>query len=132
MQRGEVRNSVTVLLLVMFTCGIYAIYWMVQVMEEINKGLGREEFTPVKEILLSVVTCGAWGIYVQWRIAEAVVELQQKWGVEPKMDAPIVFATGLAGLSPFFIQESLNNAWENGSPGGGGGGGGYGQQGGGF
>lgn len=121
MQRGEVRNPVTTLLLVMFTCGIYAIIWMFAVVGDINKGLGREEFNFVKEILLSIVTCGLWGIWFQWRLCHAVAEVQQAWGVEPEMDGPILFVLNFVGIGPLFIQKSLNNAWENGTPGGAGG-----------
>ena len=123
MQRGEVRNPVTVLLLMFVTCGIYGIIWMLAVIDDVNKGLGREEFNALKEIGLSIVTCGVWGIWFQWRLSEAVVEVQKSWGVQPKMDAPILFATNFVmGLGPYFIQDSLNNAWENGTPGGAGGG----------
>ncbi len=123
MQRGEVRNPVTVLVLVMCTCGIYAIIWLLKVMEELNAGLGREEFAGVKEIVFTVLSCGLWGIWMQWRMCEATVELQKSWGVEPEMDQPILFVTFLVYVGPFFLQKSLNNAWENGTPGGQGGGG---------
>ena len=118
MQRGEVRNPILVLVLPMVTCGLYAFYWIYTVVEEINGALGREEFNFMKEIALSIVTCGAWGIYFQWRLCEAVVEVQQQWGVQPSMDAPILFVTNFLGVGPFLMQTALNNAWENGTPGG--------------
>ena len=125
MQRGEVRNPVTVLVLMFVTCGLYGLIWMMGVIDDVNKGLGREEFSAVKEVVLTIVTCGIWGIWFQWRLAEAVVEVQRSWGVQPKMDAPILFVTNFVlGLGPYFVQDSLNNAWENGTPGGAGG---YGQ-----
>lgn len=119
MQRSEVRNPVTVLLLSMFTCGVYAIYYLFFVMpEDLNRGLGREEFNGVKELLLTLVTCGVWGLWYQWRVCEALVEVQRSWGVEPVMDAPIMFVMAFVGIAPLFYQQSLNNAWENGMPGG--------------
>src|SRR5690554_2783891 len=118
MQRGEVRNPIMVLLLPMVTCGIYGFIWMYGVVDDINKGLGREEYNFVKEILLSMVTCGAWGIWFSWRLCNSVVEVQNTWGVKPQFDAPILFVLLLFGLGPFFIQQGLNEAWENGSPGG--------------
>lgn len=121
MQRGEVRNPVTVLILGIVTCGIYQLIWLYSICGEINQGLGREEFNFVKEFLLSIVTCGLWGIWFMWRLCEAVVELQKAWGVEPEMDAPILFVMNFVSLGPLFIQKSLNNAWENGTPGGAGG-----------
>lgn len=119
MQRGEVVNPIMVLILPMVTCGLYGIYWMHTAMGEINAGLGREEFEPTKDIILTFVTCGLYGLYVYWRMANAIVELQQKWGVQPEMDATILFVLCFVmGLGPFFMQQGMNNAWENGTPGG--------------
>lgn len=118
MQRGEVRNPVTVLILIMATCGIYGLIWFFAVCDDVNKGLGREEFNAVKEIALTIVTCGMWGLWFQWRLAEKVVELQKAWGVEPEMEAVMLFIMNFVYLGPFFLQKSLNNAWENGTPGG--------------
>ena len=118
MQRGEVRNPIIVFILPMFTCGLYGLYWFYTVVEEVNAALGREEFNFVKEFALSIVTCGAWGIYFSWRFSEAIVEVQQQWGVQPTMDAPILFITYIFGFGPVLTQLALNNAWENGTPGG--------------
>lgn len=117
MQKGEVRNPVTVLLLSLLTCGIYAFWYSFFALpEDINKGLGREEFNGVKELLLTIVTCGLWGLYYWWRVVESLAELQRGWGVQPAMDPPILFVMMLIGIGPLFVQQSLNNAWENGAP----------------
>ena len=121
MQRGEVRNPVQVLILIYVTCGIYGLMYFFAVCDDINKGLGREEFNAVKEIVLTIVTCGMWGLWFQWRLCNAVVELQKAWGVEPEMEATILFVLHFVYVGPLFMQKSLNNAWENGTPGGAGG-----------
>ena len=118
MQRGEVRNPVMVFVICAFTCGIGALWWIFNAVQDVNKGLGREEFNFLKEIGLTFITCGLWGLWFQWRFCEACVELQKAWGVEPVMDAPILLVLNLVGIGPIFIQQSLNNAWENGTPGG--------------
>ena len=124
MQRGEVVNPIMVLLLPMVTCGVYGIYWLYKTMNEINAGLGREEFNVTPDLILTFVTCGIYGLYLYWKMANAVVELQQAWGVQPEMDATILFVLCFVmGLGPFFMQQGLNNAWETGTPGGAGGGG---------
>jgi len=118
MQRGEIRNPIMVLVLPMVTCGIYGIIWILGAIDDVNKGLGREEYNAMKEIGLSIVTCGIWAYWFMWRFSHSVVEVQNKWGVQPAMDAPILFVLSLFGIGPFFIQTGLNNAWENGTPGG--------------
>ena len=123
MQRGEVRDPIMVMVLSLVTCGIYQLYWISKSYEELNRGLGREQFNFVKDLLLSVVTCGIYGIYAMWQFLNGVTELQQKWGVQPKFEAPIMFIV-LFVFGPavtFMAQDSLNNAWEHGTPGGAGG-----------
>lgn len=117
MQKGESRDPIMTLVLTLVTCGLYGLYWLFVTTEEVNKGLGREEYNFVKEFLLTMVTCGLWGMFWMWRFSNSIVEIEQKWGVQPKMDAPILFVTYIFGLGPFFMQTSLNNAWDNGNPG---------------
>jgi hypothetical protein len=118
MERGEVRNPIMVVVLPFLTCGIYSFIWLFALCADLNKGLGREEFNPIKEIALTFLTCGFWGYYFLWRACEGVVEVQKSWGVQPQMDAAVMFLMGFLGIGPFFMQQGLNNAWENGSPGG--------------
>ncbi|MFU8802246.1 MAG: DUF4234 domain-containing protein [Bradymonadaceae bacterium] len=118
MQAGQSRNPVMQLVFTYLTCGFYALYWFYVAVEDVNRGLGEQRFNFVKEIALSIVTCGVWGFWFQWRFSEATVEVQNKWGVKPEMDAPILFIIALFGLGPFFFQSALNKAWEQGSPGG--------------
>lgn len=115
-ERGEVRNPVVVLLLGFVTCGIYAMYWFFAFMQDLNGGVGEERFNPIKEIALTFVTCGIWGYWLMWRMAEATVETQQKWGVSAQMEPVVLFVVTLFGLGPIFLQGGLNNAWENGNP----------------
>lgn len=116
MQRGEVRDPIMVLVLCLFTCGIYNIIWLFKTGEEINQASGVQQFNMVKEILLTIVTCGLWGLWFQWRFAEAVVKLQRDWGVKPAMDAPILFLMAFISLMPFFVQQGLNDTWQHGTP----------------
>ncbi|MGM0556342.1 MAG: DUF4234 domain-containing protein [Myxococcota bacterium] len=112
MNRGEVRNPITVLLLTFVSCGLYGIYWFFQIVEDINGALGEERFNPFKELVLSVVTCGAWGLWLQWRLSETAVELQRSRGIQPKLEPWMLFLTGLVGLFPFFMQAMLNETWQ--------------------
>lgn len=116
MQRGEVRDPVKVLLLSLFTCGVYNIIWLFKTGDEINQASGVLQFNMMKEILLSIVTCGFWAFWFYWRYAEAVVQLQKDWGVKPQMEAPILFLMAFFSIMPFFVQQSLNAVWEHGRP----------------
>lgn len=119
MQRGEVRHPIHVLMLSLLTCGIYAVwYGFFALPEDINRGLGLEQFDGKRELGLTVMTFGLWGFWYWWRLCQALVEVQRGWGVEPVLRQRLLFAT-LFGLSaPAAAQYSLNNAWLNGTPGG--------------
>lgn len=119
MQRGTVRHPVVVLLLTWFTCGLYFIYWYFVTCDEINRGLGEQRLNAVLDFVLGIVTCGLWFLWWHWQAAEAIVDLEKSWGVQPKMDAPIIFVCAFFGIGEMVMQIGLNNAWENGMPGGG-------------
>ena len=121
MQNGEVRDPIMVVVLSIVTCGIYALIMIMKWSEEYNAALGEERFNPTMELVLTLVTCGLWGIWFFWRATEATVEIQQRWGVEPKFDQIIMFVLYFVFYPAvlWMIQESLNNAWEQGTPGGG-------------
>ena len=123
MQRGEVRDPIIVTILSFVTCGIYNLYWLYMVLEEVNKGLGEERFSFFKELGLSIITCGLYGLYFYWQFSNAISEVQQRWGVRPMQEPVLIFVLCLMvpPVGPFLIQQGLNNAWENGTPGGAGG-----------
>ncbi len=123
MQRGEVRDPIMVTVLSLVTCGIYNMYWLYMTIEEMNKGLGEERFNFFKEIGLSVITCGLYAFYFYWQFCNATAELQQRWGVQPAQEGAILFVLFLVfpPAAVFLIQQGLNNAWEQGTPGGAGG-----------
>lgn len=118
MERGPVREPVIVLLLMIVTCGLYFFYYYFVSCDEINRGLGYKKLNVGLDFVLGILTCGLWFIWWHWQAAEAVVELEQNWGVQPKMDAPIIFLCSLFGLGEMMMQIGMNNAWQNGMPGG--------------
>ena len=119
MTHGTIRHPLMVYLLSMLTCGIYGIYWFFVFSADVNRGLGENRFNPVLDFVLIWVTCGLWGLWWSWQVCEALVEIQEKWGVKPKMDAALLWIIAFFGLGMIFKQLSLNHAFENGTPGGG-------------
>lgn len=62
------REIVVVILLSIFTCGIYQIYWMYVTAEEMNLGDPREPLMNyLLAILLGFVTCGIYLIYWEYK-----------------------------------------------------------------
>jgi hypothetical protein len=123
MQRGEIRDPIKVVIFSMLSCGIYAIYWQYMVCEEINKGLGRQQLEFVKFFVIGMFTCGLGTLYLMWQMVNAHAELQKSWGLQPKMEPPVMFALMLfvGPAAIFLMQQGLNETWQNGTPGGAGG-----------
>lgn len=116
MQRGERRDPIMTLVLTIITCGMYQFYWMFMACDEVNKGLGRNQYNGLVEVLLSFMTCGLWMLWWDWRIGNSIYEMEQRWGVQPKMEPAMLFLTAFFGLGPLFFQASMNNAWDHGQP----------------
>ena len=67
------RDLITVILLSIFTCGIYSIYWMYQTTRELNSCEPDEPLTNYFiAILLSVITLGIYGIYWTYKFYKKV------------------------------------------------------------
>ncbi len=65
------RNIAVCIILTIITCGIYGIWWMVKLNDEINFMSGEPGATSgVAVWLLSIVTCGIYGLYWYYRMGE--------------------------------------------------------------
>lgn len=94
----------TMMALWLFTCGIYAWWWLFKVCGEINTFLGYDRVSPFKVILLIPVTCGLYSFYFYFVEGKNVIrEVQQKAGVPEK----VPFLVG-----PIQLQRALNEVWE--------------------
>lgn len=64
----KIRSVVSVVLLSLFTCGIYSIYWMYVMAEDMNQ---KEPNDPLMNyilaILLGLVTCGIYAVYWMYK-----------------------------------------------------------------
>lgn len=65
------RSIPVCVILSIVTCGIYGIYWMIKLNDEINT-LAHESGATSGGIvfLLSIVTCGIYGLYWQYKMGE--------------------------------------------------------------
>jgi len=112
--KGEVRNPITVWILIICTCGFYSLYWEYLVANELKNYLGREDINPVMIVLVSYFTCGIWG---PLQLGKLIQEAQQRAGVpnaEDKGVTAIIFNLVLCRFGAKILQEELNKVWESG------------------
>lgn len=65
------RNIVMAIIFSFITCGIYGIYWLVKLNDEINQLSGEPNGTSgVMVVILTIVTCGIYGLYWNYKMGE--------------------------------------------------------------
>ena len=78
------RNIVVCIILSIVTCGIYGMYWMYKINEEMNEIAGNKEYTSgVVVILLTLVTFGIYGWFWWKKIGDIQVadSGEGNWGI---------------------------------------------------
>ena len=99
------RSIVVGILLTIFTCGIYGIYWQYKQMEILNAWLGRRDFSFWLWFFLTFLTCGIFGLYYEYKMACGINEIQTKKGMYVDQNLPIlcvllaVFGVGIASIA---------------------------------
>lgn len=101
------RNIVTFILLSLFTCGIYSIYWAYVTSEELNK---VEKSTPdlmnfILAFLLGIVTCGIFLFYWEYKFYSKVDKL---YGTNTALIYLILSIVGFSIISEALIQDTIN------------------------
>ena len=105
------RNIVVAIILSLVTCGIYAIYWIYKMTEEMKVASGDESLNGVMAVLLPLVTCNIYGIYWAYKIGKDVPAAKQKVGL-PGDDKSVLFLVlelvGLSIVTYALLQNELN------------------------
>ncbi|MBQ8577788.1 MAG: DUF4234 domain-containing protein [Clostridia bacterium] len=118
----EKRSPVAVLLLSIVTCGIYQLYLIYKVSQEIRDFRGDNSISPGTELLLSIITCGLYEIYWFYKYGRLVFDMQQRVGVPGASDMSLVLLLlpvfGFGVVSMLLLQTELNRIWDTITPGG--------------
>lgn len=105
------RNVAVAILLSIITCGIYAIYWIYKMTEEMKVASGDESLNGVMAVLLPLVTCNIYGIYWAYKVGKDVPVAKQKVGL-PGEDRGVLFLVlelfGLSIVTYALLQCDLN------------------------
>ena len=101
------RNIVVCIILSIVTCGIYGMYWMYKLNEEMNEIAGNKEYTGgVVVIILTIVTCGIYGWFWWKKMGDIQVAKsgEGNWGI-------IYLVLALCGLS--IVNYALTQSFIN-------------------
>lgn len=75
------RNISISLILCFVTFGIYYIYWLYKIDQELSEELGNDNL-PVYDILLIIFTLGLYGYYLYYRNGKQINLLEDKYGLQ--------------------------------------------------
>lgn len=81
----EDRSIWMYILLSIVTCGIYSLYFVYKLIEDVNiamAGDGEETAGIVKYILLSIITCGIYGWYWEYCLGNRLANNASRYGMQ--------------------------------------------------
>ncbi len=105
------RSIPVCIILTIVTCGIYGIYWLIKLNDELNELAGNENATSgVVVFLLTLVTCNIYGWYWYWKMGENVDTVRNS-----SNSGIIYLILGLLGfgiINYCLMQDAINKSVE--------------------
>ncbi len=114
-QNGAIpsRSIGLYLVLSIVTCGLFCIYWMIVLVNDLNRAADTPNDTSGGIVyLLSLVTCGIYGIYWMFKAGEKVSAIRRKMGVPDSGNNGIIYLIlqllGFGIINYCLIQNEVN------------------------
>ena len=114
---GITRRSIGLaIVLSIITCGIYALYWIVKINDDVNALSGETQATSGGMVLLlSIVTCGIYELYWLYKMGERCDRIKGNASGSNNVVYLILGIFGLSIVSLCLIQDTLNKAVSRGT-----------------
>lgn len=105
------RNILLAVILSFVTCGIYQIYWMIKMNDEVNILANEPDATSgVKVFLFTLITCGIYGLFWMYKMGERCDKIKGAVNGNSAVLYLILALLGLGIVSYFLIQDTINKA----------------------
>ncbi len=108
------RNIASSIVLTIFTCGIYGIFWFISLTDDIRNA-SEDSTMPSGGIafLLTLVTCGIYGIYWAYRMGKGLMAAHERMGDSVIADNSILYLIlqifGFGIINYAIMQNDLNS-----------------------
>lgn len=107
------RNIAVCIILSILTCGIYGIYWMITLTNEIKQITGNQKLqSGGMSFLLILVTCGIYSFIWAYQLGGAITEYKRNKGLPFDENNATLFLVlsifGLTIVNYFFAQTFIN------------------------
>lgn len=111
------RNIPLYLILTLVTCGIFGLYWIVCLVNDLNTAAGTPDDTNgITVLLLDIVTCGIYGLYWMYKAGEKVTAIKARRGIPDSGNTGILYLIlqllGLGLINYCLIQNEINQVAE--------------------
>lgn len=104
------RNIVVCIILSIITCGIYGLYWLCKLNDEMNTAVNEPNPTSGGMVILfTIITCGIYGWFWLYKMGEKVDKLKGETNGSTAIIYLILGIFGLAIVDYCLIQSELNN-----------------------
>lgn len=110
------KNIALCIILSILTCGIYGLYWVVCLQDDMNELTNEYSKSGVTVLLLSIVTCGIYSLFWAYQIGERIDDLKEKRGMRSGNNTGLLLLlcalfTGFIHIP--IIQSNINKFYEN-------------------
>lgn len=103
------RNIVISVILSFLTCGLYGLYWIIKVTNEMNTLLYKKDATGgFMSVVFTVITFGIYGFLWAYRLGENVDNLKRNPGGNSALLYLLVFILGFGIVDLVLAQEAIN------------------------
>lgn len=99
------------IVLSIITCGIYGLYWLVCLNDDVNTVTGKPGTSGGMVLLFTILTCGLYGIYWAYKMGEKLDQARTEHGAPTGSLAILYLVLDLFGLSIVawaLIQSEIN------------------------
>ena len=108
------RSIVMCVVLTLVTCGIYSLYWIYCIHEDVQEVCNYPmQTTGGMVILLTLVTCGIYGIYWSFRMGQALDEARGTPGGSQAIAYLLLSLFGFSIVAYALMQNELNRFTPN-------------------
>lgn len=104
------RGVLLSIVLTFVTLGIYGIFWMANLSNDISDYL-NEENEGWKEVFFSIITCGIYALYWNYKKGKQIADAQEKAGIRATDNSLIYLLIGFVGfgfIPMWVIQADMN------------------------
>ena len=104
------RSIALAIVLSIVTCGIYGIYWMIKLNDEINQLAGEDSATSgIMVLVFTLITCGIYGLFWQYKMGERVDRIKGANGNSGLIFLVLSFF-GLGIVGYCLMQDTINKS----------------------